>query len=53
MWVHPAFKKKLQKEAVDMEMSLLKLTEKLAENDDSISFAKVKQKRRGNKFGIF
>ena len=48
IWVHPKFKKKLKKEAVEREMSIIELTERLAEDVDSI----IERKKGGKRFGF-
>lgn len=36
IWVHPAFKKKLKKAAVEQEMSMLELTKRLAREEKKL-----------------
>jgi len=51
LWVHPNFKKKLKKEAADKEISVVKLTEELADDSNKM-LRKIKNGKKAFSFRI-
>lgn len=51
-WIHPKFKKKLQQEAIDNDMSLLEYTERLSDNAKSLENKLLKKGGRKIEFNF-
>lgn len=51
LWVHPNFKKKLKKEAADRDLTVVKLTEELAE-DSKEMLDDIKKERKWFNFKV-
>lgn len=45
MWVHPLFKKKIKKEAVDNDIPILQLTKEIAKNEEKLFKKKKKDEK--------
>ncbi len=51
VWVHPKFKRKLKREAADRDLTVVKLTEELAE-DSKEMLDDIKKEKKGFSFRI-
>lgn len=52
MWVHPSFKKKLKKEAVEKDTTVITLTKELAESGDLLQKGAKKNAKKGYSFKV-
>jgi len=52
MWVHPSFKKKLKRQALDEDISVLCLTRKLGDELKTVEKKVLKKRKNGFNFQI-